>query len=176
MWGAATISPRSGAQRRTGRCSSVYRAAMSTATSQTPLEFHSEMRRRARWRLWSRAAVIAVGVAVVVMLTVWTNWMVQRYVILGDDTARGERLREYLTATATGTAAQRDEYIADQCWLAAGAFYGHEIGAAPRGSRYADFRDIDFPGQGAAPPSEKAFFHACSGWVGGGRGGGGSGD
>jgi hypothetical protein len=148
---------------------------MSTATSQTPLDFYSEMRRRARRRSWRWAAVVVVSVAVVIMLTLWTNSMVQRYTNLGDDTARGERLREYLTTTATGTAAERADYISVQCWVAAVAFYGHQVGEAPGGTRYANLRHIDPPGGGAAPPNEKAFFHACSGEVLGGYGGGGGG-
>ena len=147
---------------------------MSTATSQTPPEFHAEMRRRARWRLWRRATLVVVAAAVAMLVVLGANWMVQRYVILGDDTARGERLREYLIATAPGTAAEREQYIAAQCMVAAVAFYGHTIATPPNGSRYRDLWDIDFPGEGAAPPNEKAFFHACSGWVLGGRGGGGS--
>jgi hypothetical protein len=79
--------------------------------------------------------------------------MAQRYFILGDDTARGERFRETLTVTASGTASERERYIADQRMAAAVAFYDHEIA------------EIDIPGQGSAPPTEKAFFHACSGWV-----------
>ena len=62
----------------------------------------------------------AAAVAVAVIL--WTYWMAQRYLILGDDKARGERFREAITATATGTAQARERLVDDQCLAAAESF------------------------------------------------------
>jgi hypothetical protein len=140
---------------------------MSTTTSQTLMEYRAEQRRNELWRFWRRVAGIVATIAVVVVGALWANSMMQRYVVLGDDTARGEQLREALTAMAIGTAAERDQYIVDQCRIAAEAFYGHSITSDSTQST---------PGDGYAPPNEKAFFVACSGWTLGGRGGGGSGD
>ena len=135
---------------------------MSTAT-QTPLEFHAEMRRHAQRRFRRRAAVIVVAFAVVVMLAIWANSVAQRYFILGDDAARGERFRELLTPIGA-TPDARESYVVDQCRTAAEAFYGNSI---------ADDDPPELVRDGHAAPNEKAFFHACSGWTVGGRGGGG---
>jgi heme exporter protein D len=139
---------------------------MSTTTSPTLREYRAEQRRHERWRFWRRAAAIVAAIAVIVVVVLWTHSMMQRYVILGDDTARGQQMREFLAASATGSAAARDQYIVDHCLDAAKAFYGHGIAGDDEGV------DSD----GSAPPNEKAFFVACSGWTLGGHGGGGAGD
>jgi hypothetical protein len=102
-----------------------------------------------------RAAVFVVGVVVVGAFVLWANWMVQRYYILGDDTARGEKFRAALLSSETPP--NRESYLFAQCKIAAEAFYGHGI--------------LDGK-PGWAPPSEKAFFHACTGLSVGGVGGG----
>jgi len=112
-------------------------------------------RRRELWRFWRRALVVIGLVVLAVALVVWTHWMVQRYLILGDDSARGERFREGLHPT--GTHAQREQFVDSQCKIAAEAFYNH---------------GIEGDGDGPAPPEEKAFLHACSGAILGGHGGG----
>jgi hypothetical protein len=109
-----------------------------------------------RRQRWIRAAVLVASFAAAVALVLWANWMVQRYLILSDDTARGEQFRAALEPT--GTPGQRENFVFAQCRAAAETFYGHRM----------------FDGQhGWAPPNEKAFFHACSGVFLGGRGGGG---
>ena len=135
---------------------------MSTTTSQTPTEYHAALRRRERWWFWRRAALIVAAVAVTVVVALWANGVAQKYIILGDDTARGERFRESLIPVGQ-TSAERERYVADQCRTAAEAFYGHRI-----------TYDSLLKDDGHAAPDEKAFFHACSGWTVGGHGGGGS--
>jgi hypothetical protein len=132
---------------------------MSTATSPPHSKFRAQTRRSERWRPWGRAAAIVAALVIALALVLWTNWMVQRYLILSDDTARGERFRDSLVLTDISGRGAQDRYVYDQCKIAAEAFYGHGIAG-----------DGDDP----APPNEKAFFHACSGAVLGGRGGGGS--
>ena len=114
-------------------------------------------RRRELWRFWRNIVLAIAGVAAAVVVVVWLNWMLQRYYILSDDTARGERFRDGLVLTGI-PARERDAYIDNQCKIAAISFYDH--GIAGTGS----------PG---APPNEKAFLHACSGAMLGGKGGGG---
>jgi hypothetical protein len=137
---------------------------MTRATSQIPPEYYAALDRQERWRFWRNAALVVAAIAVAVLVVLGANWVMQKYIILGDDTARGERLREYLTATATGTAFERDRYVEEHCMAAARAFYGHGVALD------------QLPGEGAALPDEKAFFHACSGQTLGGHGGGRDGD
>lgn len=112
-------------------------------------------RRRELWQFWRRVLSRIALVIAAVLLVLWTHWMVQRYLILGDDTARGERFRQSLHPA--GTPAERERFVYDRCQAAAEAFYNHGIAGSA---------------DGPAPPEEKAFFHACSGAVLGGRGGG----
>jgi hypothetical protein len=133
-----------------------YGSHMAMSVMDVRKEDPSAQRRRERRaearRFWGRTLAIAALAVAAIMLVVWANWMVQRYIILGDDTARGERFREALHPTGTPT--ERHTFVNGQCGAAAEAFYGDRIGG------------------GYAPPNEKAFFVACSGGTLGGHGGG----
>ena len=128
---------------------------MTTSLAEIEYQARRENLRRERWRYWRRRIGLVLGVMMAIGFVLWANWMVQRYVILHDDTVRGERFREGLNPT-TGSPSERNAYIVNSCQVAAEVFYGHEM----------------FSGDGYAPPNEKAFFVACSGITVGGRGGG----
>ncbi|HSS67255.1 MAG TPA: hypothetical protein VLK34_01805 [Nocardioidaceae bacterium] len=126
--------------------------------SDDPSELRREQRREL-WHFWGRVLAVMAAAAVTVAFILWTYWMAQRYLILGDDTARGERFRDAITATATGTPRENRSFLNAQCQIAAESFYNHGI--------------LGNGDDGPAPPNEKAFLHACSGAFMGGHGGGG---
>jgi hypothetical protein len=127
---------------------------MATSFADIQADARREDLRRARWRRRRRTLVVVVGLVVAIVFVLWANWFLQRNVILGDDTARGERFGAALRAANALTSVQID--VTDQCRLAAEAFYGHGI----------------LDGHGGAPPAERAFFVGCSGMTVGGHGGG----
>jgi hypothetical protein len=128
---------------------------MATSFADIEADARGEDRRHELWLRWRRSILLVVGTVMATALVVWANWFLQRYVILGDDTARGEHFREALDVTEAPTG--RQAFVYAQCKIAAEAFYGHGL------------LDGD---PGYAPPNEKAFFVACSGTTVGGRGGG----
>jgi hypothetical protein len=87
------------------------------------------------------------GAAVLVLLTVLGTVVVQKYLVLSDDVARGER---YAAAFSPDPAAESDRMsqLADACQAAAELFYGHPILEG----------QTDF-----APRDEKAFYVGCTG-------------
>jgi hypothetical protein len=128
---------------------------MATSFADIEADARREDRRRELWSRWRHRILVIVGTLMAIAFVLWANWFLQRNVILGDDTARGERFGAALRS-ASAQANNRVD-ITDQCKAAAEAFYGHGIlGSEP----------------GYAPPNEKAFFVACSGVTVGGHGGG----
>jgi hypothetical protein len=127
---------------------------MATSVAEIEALARREDRRRELWRRWRRRLGLVVGIAMAISFVLWANWFLQRNVILGDDTARGERFGAALRAASAQASVPVD--ISDQCRAAAEAFYGHGI----------------LDGHGDAPPAERAFFVGCSGMFIGGHGGG----
>src|SRR5690242_1698335 len=99
-----------------------YAPRMASPTAEIEASARRDDERRERRRRWSRGAMLAVGAAAAVALIIWTNWMLQRYYILGDDTARGEEFRAALL-TGDDVPPNRESYVYTQCKLAAESLY-----------------------------------------------------
>jgi hypothetical protein len=102
--------------------------------------------RRELWQFWRRVPSRIALVVAAVLLVLWTHWMVQRYLILGDDTARGERFRQSLHPT--GRPAERERFVYDRCQTAAEAFYDHGIAGSADGPAPPEERRSSTPARG----------------------------